>query len=497
MRVGHQLSMLDGRSTLLARHRRSLWLLLLLAAVGACRPSAVDPGGSRSTSTPPNTSTESAQADAALPSTAAPELVDLVKRLADADEERREAAIKELKDVGRRRVSIADGAFLLTAAADKYPVQKSGFSTQTDLIRAAASNPHHAYIPIVKEIFSALEASPKIRLSNPREAALQLLADINDEAGALALLDLLEAAVAAGSPPEFRLYKLEREPKLPEVYFPRMLESAKGPSAEGVFSLCLAYANEGLVGPARLSSHAGVLVDAYRPLRPTILAAQTKPANDCMCEQGYADAREDAGLLLDVMGYFSSPDIEAILNEASRLRDPKLAYFGAVSLLRLGRDVDVRVLEHVAESAEMRGSLFDELKRRGRMQLFPARWATQKALAESEMVKWLVYPTELGSEPDDLELMNVVSEDFGPPDGVMEWYLFRFRTHPPHWAAKDGWMAGVAGPFKRAEAPSTRAYGDTFSEFQSWNSKTPERHVTEIRELMARWRERRHRGDAE
>ena len=390
----------------------------------------------------------------------------------------------------------SDGTFLLNAAGNKYPPQQSGFSTQADLIRAAASTPHRTYIPIVKEIFAALEIT-KISLGNPHEAALQLLADINDEAGAQALLELLEAAVASGSPPDFRLFKLEREPRFPEIYFPRMLQSAKGSSAEGVFSLCLAYAEEGLVGPAQLSSHAAVLVDAYGPLRPTILAAQTKPANDCMCDKSYVDAREDAGLLLDLMGYFASPDIEAILKEASKLRDPRLAYFGAASFLRLGRDVDAGVLEHVAESPEMRGSLFDELKRQGRMRLFPARWATQKALAESAMVKWLVYPTELGSPPDDLELMKVVAEDFGPPDGVMEWYLFRFRTHPPHWAAKDGWMAGVAGPFKRAQAPSTRAYGDTFSDFESWNSKTPEQHVAGIRELMARFRERHERGNAE
>jgi hypothetical protein len=124
----------------------------------------------------------------------------------------------------------------------------------------------------------------------------------------------------------------------------------------------------------------------------------------------------------------------------------------------------------------------------GKGRLFPAKWATQKALAESDMVRWLTFPTELGRAPDEIELMKVVSKNFGPPDGVLEWYLFRFRTNPPHWSAKDGWMSGVAGPFKKSESPSTTAYGDTFSTFTRWDSLTPEQHVEDVRKLLADWR---------
>jgi hypothetical protein len=335
-----------------------------------------------------------------------------------------------------------------------------------------------------------LETQTKPRVNDPRGEALALLASIDDEAGAVALLDLLEASVLSGSPPDLQLEGLEQAPKFPEVYFPRMLKSAKGPAASGVFSLCLAYAERGAVTPGRLAPHAAVLLDAYRPLRAAITSAQTKPGTAWIWDESYAPVREQAGLALDLMGYFPSPDVEIILKEASKLKDPRLAFFGVASLLRLGRSVDSSSLEQVAASAEMRSALYSELKRHEKTQLFPAKWATQRSFAEGEMVKWLTFPTELGRAPDDIELMKVVSENFGPPDGVLEWYLFRFRTQPPAPSAKDGWMAGVAGPFKKADAPSPRAYGDTFSKFTRWDSRTPDQHVADIRKLMAQSRER-------
>jgi hypothetical protein len=104
------------------------------------------------------------------------------------------------------------------------------------------------------------------------------------------------------------------------------------------------------------------------------------------------------------------------------------------------------------------------------------------------MVDWLMYPTELNAVPDEIELMKVVTVDTGLTDGIYDYYLFRFRTHEPHWAAKDGWMAGVSGPYLRKDEPTTESLGDTFSSFTKWDAKTPDEHVGDVQELMDRWR---------
>jgi hypothetical protein len=105
------------------------------------------------------------------------------------------------------------------------------------------------------------------------------------------------------------------------------------------------------------------------------------------------------------------------------------------------------------------------------------------------MVNWLVYPTELNRLPDEIELMKVVAVDTGMPGGIYDYYLFRFRTKEPHWAAKDGWMAGVSGPYLRNDQPTMESLGETFSTFTKWEAKTPDEHVGDTRELMKRWRE--------
>jgi hypothetical protein len=99
------------------------------------------------------------------------------------------------------------------------------------------------------------------------------------------------------------------------------------------------------------------------------------------------------------------------------------------------------------------------------------------------MVEWLAHPLEMRSPPDIIELKRVISGHRGPKQGIFDWYLFRFRTLEPHWGAKDGWLAGVAGPFRREDAPSPVSYGDTVSTFMKWDSLQPEQHVRVARGL--------------
>jgi hypothetical protein len=194
-------------------------------------------------------------------------------------------------------------------------------------------------------------------------------------------------------------------------------------------------------------------------------------------------------LLLDLLGYLPADRVEKPLQKALEYKDPRLKHYALLSLLRLGKPVDKKHVEEVAGHAEMRNWLFIGLEKVGKSSFFPEKLRTQKAFAEADMVNWLVYPTELNRVPDDIELMRVVTVDTGLPDGIYDYYLFRFRTKEPHWAAKDGWIAGVSGPYLRKDQPTTKALGETFSSFTKWDAKRPDEHVGDLRELMARWRD--------
>ena len=67
----------------------------------------------------------------------------------------------------------------------------------------------------------------------------------------------------------------------------------------------------------------------------------------------------------------------------------------------------------------------------------------------------------------------------------VHYFVYRFRMHPPHWAAKDGWTAGVAGPhnLKAEPMPGGR---HTFSRFEAYDSCSPEEHVERVRQLTVK-----------
>lgn len=146
-----------------------------------------------------------------------------------------------------------------------------------------------------------------------------------------------------------------------------------------------------------------------------------------------------------------------------------------VTALAAGKDPDPHDLMAYARDRVTRKVLYDALEFHKKVHLFPKEFLTHEALAEADLVAWLCHPNELGSPPDDIQLTARIP----PPGGgspSSSYFLFKYRMMPPHWAAKDGWMAGVAGPFDLTADPVTSAPG-TFSRFEAYDSRTPEEHV--------------------
>ena len=143
--------------------------------------------------------------------------------------------------------------------------------------------------------------------------------------------------------------------------------------------------------------------------------------------------------------------------------------------LARGEEPSATLLNRYAEDRETRKVLFEALASANRSELFPAKYLTWESLAEADLVAWLCHPNELGAPPSELELVaRLPPPDAPSPD--LAYFLFRYRMHEPHWAAKDGWLAGVAGPYATAGAPACSAAG-TFSRFEAFDSRTPEEHV--------------------
>jgi uncharacterized protein YxeA len=118
----------------------------------------------------------------------------------------------------------------------------------------------------------------------------------------------------------------------------------------------------------------------------------------------------------------------------------------------------------------LRQAVFQVLSSYDRMELFPNDYDTIEKGAESFLVTWLEFPTELGRAPDEIDFLKKVSIENDA------YYVFKYRSRLPRWAAKLGWMIGVAGPYKPDSAPYD-VPRQIFSRFNTLGSVSPEEEV--------------------
>lgn len=147
--------------------------------------------------------------------------------------------------------------------------------------------------------------------------------------------------------------------------------------------------------------------------------------------------------------------------------------------LAAGEDPEPADLERFARDRDTRKVLYDALAQHQKLALFPSRYLTAEALAEADLVVWLNHPNELAAVPDEIELMATLPVAAAGLED-QRYFVFRYRTNPPHWAAKDGWLAGVAGPYPADGASASSSAPGTFSRFERYDSKTPEDHVRAV-----------------
>jgi hypothetical protein len=81
------------------------------------------------------------------------------------------------------------------------------------------------------------------------------------------------------------------------------------------------------------------------------------------------------------------------------------------------------------------------------IEIFPQEFISIIKAAESYLANWLEFPTELDAFPDEMEHIKRVTFDFDGQNNFVYYEVFKYRVNEPHWAAKDGWILGVVGPY--------------------------------------------------
>lgn len=409
-------------------------------------------------------------------------LAEIVKGLASTNLEEQNAAADRLRELRKHGLSLMDGIEALQVATKPFPPRGMGWQdSSADLIEAAAELPRPEYISVVVDNFSLYSEKGK-------EWALWLLAKLPQREAAVAYMELLRRHLRQGHIGRLLVEPLKSEQRHAEVFFPEILQYSGIEGFEwDINLLLLCYLHDGAIKHETVAAYGEKLLERYSGCARKLKTMQNAEGIAWMWEESYEELRSTGALYLDLLGHFPEPHVREAVRQALSFNDPRLKFFALLGLIRQGEDVETKHLIDIAASAEVRNYLFDALKMFGKLSLFPEEFRTQAALAESTMVNWLMYPTELARAPDEIELMHVATID--KEGGPIAYYVFRFRTFEPHWGAKDGWMAGVSGPFMQKDAPSTVSYGHTFSRFEPWDSKTPEEHLEAVLENLDRWEE--------
>jgi hypothetical protein len=104
----------------------------------------------------------------------------------------------------------------------------------------------------------------------------------------------------------------------------------------------------------------------------------------------------------------------------------------------------------MAKDPSLRQAVFRILEAYNSIYLFPSEYFTIEKGAESFMVNWLEFPTELGSAPQEIKFDTIVTLK---ESESLNYYVFKYRANAPRWTAKSSWMLGVAGPYHKNSKP--------------------------------------------
>lgn len=195
-------------------------------------------------------------------------------------------------------------------------------------------------------------------------------------------------------------------------------------------------------------------------------------------EEAYEELQVALGVYLDLMGMLPVTSRE-ILERAQNFGDARVALFAIVSLLKKQIEPAQAAIQRCASSHVVRDDLYTQLKQLNRLDLFPPQYLNLDSFAACAMVRWLMYPSELGREPEALDLVaKIAGKSKEGADAVM--YLWKCTS--------DGSVFACAnGPYRVDADMGELLGGYSFSNFKAWDEATPEQHLAEIVDTLADW----------
>lgn len=183
---------------------------------------------------------------------------------------------------------------------------------------------------------------------------------------------------------------------------------------------------------------------------------------------------ENLELMADLCASLPCDATARQLNGLLALEMGNIGYFAATSVLELKYELSQVAVEFLARDLGYAALTHALLGKHGMADRFPAECATEEYLAKSDLVHWLLYPTELGQAPDEIEYIGKATWLFKKD----VYHIFRFRSDSQTLSdeCRGKWLIGWSG-----------SGGGTFSNFDLYDDyakATPEATVKHIKKKL-------------
>lgn len=174
-------------------------------------------------------------------------------------------------------------------------------------------------------------------------------------------------------------------------------------------------------------------------------------AMDSRCE----DCINNLELMADLGKYFVSEALTQTLFKVLELGHSCINYYLAETLFATGHEVPFHVIDALAKDLSYAKLTYDLMARFAIAEHFPKEYSDPEYLAKSDLVHWLIYPTELGREPDAIEYLGKITYLFKKD----VYYVFKYRSDSKNLdeETKNKWLIGWSSDS-----------GGTFSNFDEY-----------------------------
>lgn len=174
----------------------------------------------------------------------------------------------------------------------------------------------------------------------------------------------------------------------------------------------------------------------------------------------------------DAAQLFPSERMTAALYATLKTAPTNVCYYAVASLLAARQSIPAQTVQALANDIVYANMTYLALQRHGQAAAFPAELASPERLAESDLVHWLTYPTELGQVPDHIEYLGKVTKKGD------DYHVFRYSSSSNTLSddLKGRWLIGWSNND-----------GDTFSNFDlydKYEKKTPEKTLSHIKKKL-------------